>query len=372
MIIGIDASRANHEQKTGVEWYAFFLIQELKKNIPSDIQVVLYSDEPLKGEIAELPTNWSSKVLSWPPKRFWTQIRMSYEMLVHPPDVLFVPAHVFPLIHPKKTVMTVHDVAALRFPQSYNWFERWYSTWSAKYAVQKLWQVIVPSEFTKSELLSLFPTSGGQKISVVHHGFDKKFTEKKSETEIFQVLKKYNLQKPFIISIGRLEEKKNTLRIVQAFEMFKNWYHPHDFQLLLIGKRGYGAEKVQQAIQNSQFQKDIIHPGYVDQVDIPALFQAAEMFLFPSLYEGFGLPILESFASHVPVVTSKNSSTEEIAGNAAFLVHPEDTDDMVGALQDLVKYPEIKQALIEKGNHRLEDFSWQKCAEQTTALLLKK
>ncbi len=383
MIIGIDASRANHEQKTGVEWYAFFLIQELKKIISSNIQVVLYSEVPLQGELAELPPNWSSKVLSWPPKRFWTQIRMSYEMLVNPPDVLFVPAHVFPFFHPKKTVMTVHDVAAIRFPQSYNWFERLYSTWSAKYAVQKLWRVIVPSEFTKTELISSFtvlPLVGGgkegvsplnEKIRVVHHGFDTEFKQKKSDTEIVRVLKKYNIQKPFILSIGRLEEKKNTVRIIQAFQMWKEFYHHDEFQLLLIGKFGYGGEKVQKAIEESPVQKDILHPGYVEQEDIPALFQAAEIFLFPSLYEGFGIPVLEAFASVVPVITSKNNSTEEIAGDAAILVHPEDTDDMVGALEDLQKEKKLRDSLIENGKKRMENFSWEKCARETVDILIK-
>lgn len=403
MIIGIDASRANHEQKTGVEWYAFFVIQELKKILtagnqsfsgeiedPSqppligeEIHVVLYSDEPLKGELAQLPPNWSSKVLRWPPKRLWTQIRLSYEMLVHPPDVLFIPAHVFPLIHPKKTVMTVHDVAALRFPQSYNWFERWYSTWSAKYAVQKLWQVIVPSEFTKTELISLFtvlPLVGGgkegvspldEKISVIPHGFDNKFKEKKSDLEVATVLKKYHVQKPFVLSIGRLEEKKNTVRIIHAFQMWKELYHHDDFQLVLVGKFGYGGEKVKKTIEESTVQKDIIHPGYVEQEDIPALFQAAEIFFFPSLYEGFGIPVLEAFASGVPVITSKNTSTEEISGDAALLVHPEDTDDMVGALEDFSKLSDLRENLIEKGKSRLQDFSWQKCAEETANILIK-
>jgi len=96
MIIGIDASRANKIQKTGVEWYAYFVVEHLKKILPSEAQVVLYSDVPLQGRLGVLPPNWSSKVLHWPPKRLWTQVRLSYEMLVHTPDVLFIPAHVFP------------------------------------------------------------------------------------------------------------------------------------------------------------------------------------------------------------------------------------------------------------------------------------
>src|SRR3989339_1868807 len=149
MKIGIDASRANNLQKTGVEWYSYFLLKNLKKIIPEDIEVVLYTREKLQGDLAELPKNWSNKVLCWPPKIFWTQIRLSLEMLFHKPDILFVPAHVCPIIHPKKTVMTVHDIAALRFPDSYNWLEEWYSLASVRFALKNISKIITPSQFTK-------------------------------------------------------------------------------------------------------------------------------------------------------------------------------------------------------------------------------
>lgn len=369
MIIGIDASRANNAQKTGVEWYAFFLIEEMKKIVPESVNVVLYSEKPLEGDLGVLPANWSSKVLRWPPRRFWTQIRMSYEMLFHAPDVLFVPAHVFPLIHPRKTVMTVHDVAALRFPKSYNFFERWYSLWSAKYAVKNLWRVIVPSIFTKNELKALID-SNQKNIVLVNHGFGQKFTEQKSETEIVETLKKYKIKKPFLLSVGRLEEKKNNVATIRAFEMLRQSYHHDEMQLVLIGKPGYGGEKVEAAIHTSKFAKDIIHPGYVEQADISAIFQAAESFVFPTLYEGFGIPVLEAFAAGVPLITSKNTSTEEIAGDAAILVEPQDIEDIADAMQTLCTNADLRQKLIEKGRIRVQDFSWEKCARETVQILL--
>jgi glycosyltransferase involved in cell wall biosynthesis len=294
---------------------------------------------------------------------------MSYEMLFHAPDVLFVPAHVFPLIHPKKTVMTVHDIAALRFPKIYNRFEQWYSLWSAKYAVKKLWRVIVPSTFTKNELKTLID-SDQKNIIVVHHGFDQKFTERKSEFEIQEALKKYKIQKPFFLSLGRIEEKKNTLGTVRAFEMLKEVHPRDDLQLVLIGKPGYGGEKVGEAIHTSKFAKNILHPGYVEQRDIPAIFQAAEAFVFPSFYEGFGIPVLESFASGVPVITSKNSSTEEIAGDGAVLVDPQDIKGITDAMHALCSDINLRKKLIEKGHIRVQNFSWEKCAEETLKVLL--
>jgi glycosyltransferase involved in cell wall biosynthesis len=209
MIIGIDASRANHAQKTGVEWYAWHIIEQLKTQntklkTGESLQFVLYSDTPLIGSLGKLPENWESRVLHWPPKRLWTHVRMSWEMFRNPPDVLFVPAHVVPLIHPKKTVMMVHDIAALQFPHTYNWFERWYTLWSAKYALKHLWKIITPSEFTKSELTKLSADSHNlSAIQVVHHGYDRRYKKIDDQNKIQAVLKKYNIKQPFFLSVGR-------------------------------------------------------------------------------------------------------------------------------------------------------------------------
>lgn len=371
MKIGIDASRANNIQKTGVEWYAFFLIQELKKIVPGDVEVVLYSEKALEGDIAVLPKNWSSKVLNWPPRRFWTQIRMSYEMLFHAPDILFIPAHVFPLIHPKKTVMTVHDVAAFRFSKSYNRFEQWYSLWSAKYAVKKLWKVIVPSEFTKKELQELSECEN-KNVVTVYHGFDAQIQEKKNPEEVQTILKKYKVQKPFFLTIGRLEEKKNTARVIRAFDIFKSrGVQSQNFQFVCIGKPGYGYEKVQNAINVSPNKKDILELGYVEQADMTVLLQEAFALVFPSLYEGFGIPVLEGFAARIPVVTSSTTSTKEIAGDAALLVDPEFVEDIADAFQLVSEKTSLIQTLIEKGTSRVQNFSWKKCAEKTLDVFLK-
>ncbi len=366
MTIAIDASRANNMQKTGVEWYAFFLIEELKKITPPDTKVILYSEKPLVGELAILPKNWQSKVLRWPPKRLWTQIRLSFEMIVSPPDVLFVPAHVFPIFHPRKTVMTVHDVAALRFSHIYTRFEKWYSLWSAKFAAKRLWKVIVPSIFTKNEIQAL--TNKTDNIRVIHHAYNKSYNQQISEQERNAVLKKYQIKKPFLLFIGRLEEKKNIVRVVEAFDTVKKAFP--DLQLVLIGKPGYGFEQVQERIHKSTFQKDILCPGYVDQSDIHSILQSTQVFLFPTLYEGFGIPVLEAFASGVPVLTSKHHSTEEMSGGAALLVDPLHTDDIAQGIEKLLQNPELQKQYILQGLKQTENFSWEKCARETLNLLL--
>ncbi|MBI4426938.1 MAG: glycosyltransferase family 4 protein [Candidatus Magasanikbacteria bacterium] len=387
MLIGIDASRANEDQKTGVGWYAWHLIEELKHTITSShhhfitrepVNFILYTREPLKGELAELPKNWIQKVLKWPPQKFWTQIRLSWEMLVNPPDVLFIPAHVFPIIHPKKTLMTVHDIAALRFPKSYNWFERWYTVWSARYAVKKLWRIIVPSHFVKTELLrdirdKRYEIGDNEKIHVIPHGYDKKYKRyeiepalslPKGDKRIDEMLKKYNIERPFILSVGRLEEKKNTARIIGAFNLVRQSLISYHLSLILVGPSGHGYEKVEEAINSSPYKKDIKTLGYVSADDLPYIMNATEVFVYPSLYEGFGLPVLEALACGAPVVAGKGSCLEEVGGEACVYVDPTNVDEIARAIQFA-----RQNFNPDTGLKQVERFSWEKSASATARLL---
>ena len=375
MVIGIDASRANNKNKTGVEWYTWHLIKNLKKisgtQAGRNIQFVLYSREKLIGEIAKLPENWTAKVLSWPPKRLWTQIRLSLEMLISPPDVLFVPSHVFPIIHPKKTVMTIHDVAALRFPESYNKFQRWYTIWSAKTGLKKLWKIIVPSNFTKNELLSMKLEQYADKVSVLYHGYDNRYGGNLDEKEKQAMLEKYNIKKPYILSIGRLEEKKNTRRIVQAFNHIAKKTKNGELSLVLVGSPGYGYEEVMNVVNESQYKEKIVRPGYVDTEDLKYIMSGAEVFVFPSLYEGFGLPILDAMASGIPVVASSGSSLEEIGKDACIYVDRFDVWEITKAISVLLNDQDARKKHIQAGFSRVNEFSWAKCAEETLKLFKK-
>lgn len=371
MKIGIDISRANNQKKTGVEWYAFYLVQELKKIIPEDVEVVLYTRESLQGELASLPKNWKAKVLNWPPKIFWTQLRLSFEMFFHGPDVLFIPAHVFPTIHPKKTVMTIHDIAALDFGEGYNFFERWYSLFSSKQALKKLWRIIVPSIFTKQDLKRLsskiFPE---EKVKVIYHGFNSDYKNIFSLEEKTQVLQKYNLTKGFLLSISRLEHKKNTLGIVKSFEILKNNPLYSNLQLVLVGKPGYGFDEVEKAINKSKFKKDIILLGWVDERDLPIVLGLASVFVFPSFCEGFGIPVLQAMSAGVPVVCSQDSSLSEIGGNACLYVDPNSLEEIAQSIEKFFVDENLRQEKISLGLSRAKDFSWEKCARETLDVLL--
>ncbi len=370
MTIGIDASRANHEEKTGVEWYAWHLIEEFKKTIPDTHRVILYSDRPLQGTLSVLPAHWESRVLRWPPRRLWTQVRLSYEMLVRRPDVLFIPAHVCPIIHPERTVMTVHDIAAVRFPETYDWFERWYSLRSARFAVRHLAAVIVPSEFVKKELLQLVQhdVSLAHNIAVVPHGFDEQYAAVPDQEQAQMLLEQYHIATPYVLSVGRLEEKKNTAGIIEAFGRVRSRVRA---ELILVGQPGHGYEKVKEAIVRSPYKHDIRLLGWLPPEDVSVLMHQARAFVFPSFSEGFGIPVLEALAAGTPVIAGTGSSLEEVGGGAVTYVDPGNTDDIGDAMRDALDERWHTQDEKMKRIDRAKQFSWVKSARETLQVLLK-
>lgn len=383
MILLIDASRANNEQKTGVEWYSFFVIQELKKIVPAETRVILYTREPLKGELAQLPPNWQEKVLCWQPQRLWTQIRLSWEIWrvkmgsreyatgASVEDiVLFVPAHVLPLVCPARTFITIHDLGGLRFPTGYSLFEKWYARFATWLALRRA-TVFIPSEFCKKEIENVF---GAGKIFVIPNGFDRaRYYLIDDKEKIKQILEKYNIRLPYLISISRLEEKKNTAGIVEAYKIFQEKmslqsnFMPHS--LVLLGKPGYGYKKVREAIIKSGYQHTIILPGWVETEDVPYLMAGAAVFVFPSFYEGFGIPVLEAMACGVPVIASNRAALPEVADGAALFVDPYKPGDIAQAMLEIVSSPTLREELVGRGLARVREFGWEKTASEILDVL---
>ncbi|MBI5731866.1 MAG: glycosyltransferase family 4 protein [Candidatus Magasanikbacteria bacterium] len=193
----------------------------------------------------------------------------------------------------------------------------------------------------------------------------------KDAAKIKSVLDKYSLSQPYFLSLGRLEEKKNTAGLVLAFNLFKSRLKANggggkgngkEFSLVLLGKPGYGFERVRETIAKSEFKKDIFLPGWAAQADVPYLMAGATAFIFPSFYEGFGIPVLEAMASGVPVICSGVSSLPEVAGGAALLVNPYKPEEIAEAMRIIISEISLRGALIAKGLERVKNFDWQKTA----------
>ena len=357
-VLGIDASRANCSRRTGVEWYAYHVVQNLKEIIPSDVRVILYSREPLIDGLGQLPPNWESLVLRWPPGRLWTQLRLSWEMLVRPPDVLYVPAHVLPPIRPRRSITTLHDVAFVTVPDAYSWYGRAFLILFTWLAVKWADALVTVSEFSKSEVVRLFHVDPS-KISVVPLACDPKmFRSDHDSMETRRSLDMLGIKPPYFLFVGRLEHKKNLSLLLAAFSLVRE---RSNCRLVLAGKRGRGFEN-EFAAMDTRWRDDVVELGYVDPADLPHLYAGTEALVFPSRYEGFGIPILESFASGTPVVTLRSTSIPVVAGEAAVYAESATAEALAEAMLAVQNDGELRRRLISAGLERVHDFSWERTA----------
>ena len=369
-IIGIDASRANRSRKTGVEWYSYRLIEEMKRTAPPGVRIILYSAEPLRGELARLPEGWESRVLSWPPRRLWTAARLSWEMFKRPPDLLFVPAGALPLVLPLRSVTTLHDVGFVSCPEAYGRGEAVFQRWAAGRAARLATAILTVSEFSRREITKHFPAAAGR-ISVTPLAFDPHRFPMEERGETLSAIGRHRLRQPYLLFVGRLEEKKGIDVLLKAFRIFHDRHagQAGARQLALVGSPGRGYAEARQGLSGSLADGFVREVGYAPDSDLPSLYAGAEALVFPSRHEGFGLPVLEAFASRIPVILSRTASLPEVAGEAAEYCDPESPESLAAAMVRLMDSPERREGLIADGEERLRDFSWSRTAEGTWAVL---
>lgn len=386
MTLGIDASRYSHEQATGVEWYSYHIInalieQILKANGRSAAKkiskIIFYSKDPIvfDKKIAELVKKHKN-LISYKlicSRRLWTLWGLSRQMRKNPPDVLFVPSHVLPLSLPKKSVITIHDVAFRSLRESYSWFQYHYLDWSTKFAVKHATKIIVPSEATKKDLMEFYKCPKN-KIIVINHGFSPPEITSEEIDKVFQkaeVFKYFNLTEtsPYLFFTGRLEAKKNLIRVVEAFHKFLETYP--DYRLVLAGKRGVGFEELYKKIRHLKLMDKVIMPGYVTEEEKAAFYKYCKFFVFPSLYEGFGLPVLEAFHYKKPVLASFVSSLPDVGGDAVYYADPYDVHAIYSGMDTLASNTSYTDGLIALGEERLKLFSWDVAAKKTLEIILK-
>lgn len=361
MVIAIDASRAIRPQPTGTEAYCTRIIEYLAK-IDRVNTYLLYSPTPPPESFPKLPDNFHWKII--PFSRLWTLIRLSFALWQDKPDILFVPAHVLPLYTPPKTVITIHDLAYEIFPEAYSGFARWYHQFSSRRDTKLATKIITPSQATRDDLIKLYKVSPN-KIVAIPLAVDEQSAKR---VDVPSTIKKLG---PFFLMAGRLEARKNTAHTITAFARFKEKYPDLPHKLVLVGKPGFGYEAVRQAIDclPTYIKEDLIETGYASNDDLAAYRQAATAFLYPSLYEGFGLALLEAMSAGTPVITSDSSSIPEVVDDAAIMVNPQSLDELVAAMHTLATSDLSRKQIANRGRERVKDFSWEKTARATLKVL---
>jgi len=318
----------------------------------------------------ELKPIWHSNYIDEkiPYPFWWGQTRLGFEINFSMPDVCWMPIQQVPFLVDRrrtKIVITIHDLAFKYFPRHFLLKDRLKLDFFTETAVKRADKIIAVSESTKDDILKFYPKTDPGKIKVVYHGVKKEdYFKKDSNKEDKKVLDKYKLKKPYLLYVGAIQPRKNLDTLIKAFEKLKK-SGDSKTQLVLAGEPAWKAEKTLELIRKSKFRKDIILTGKISFEDLSIIYKQSDIFIFPSLYEGFGIPILEAWASRVPVIVADNSSLKEIGGEAVLKFDSLNPDQLLEKINIILERGIIRKKLIKKGTKRLERFSWEKCAKET-------
>lgn len=358
MRVAVDASRTTIPQRTGTENYALQLIRHLLKADQHHF-TLYFRDEP-PPDLFMSASTWTPRVIPWP--RMWTHLRFATALWRSRPDVTFVPAHTLPRFFPGKAVVTVHDLGYLHFPDAHPEKERRYLDWSTAFSARRATLVVADSEATRHDLSHHYAIPL-EKIYVVYPGCDEALGPV-DDTDYVRA--KYHLPAQYLFFLGTLQPRKNIARLVQAFGRWRDRTGKPDVYLVLGGKPGWLYQEAwTTGVEN------VLLTGYVADEDVPALYSGALGFVFPSLYEGFGFPVIEAMRCEIPVLCSNTSSLPELAGEAAILVDPLDVDAIAAGIDQLVNDTTLRAQLVEKGSIQATQFTWERAAQQTLAVLEK-
>lgn len=375
MIIGIDCSRAFGNFWGGPESYSYYLTQAMLK-APSPHMFRLYlppnasENTRYKSFFSGLKIeNCELKIVGWP--RLWTQAGLALECLVRPPDVLFVPAHTLPVIRRPglKTVVTVHDLGAEYLPNYHKFPQKHYLNKMTEFAVKNAAEIIAVSQYTKKDIVKKFKVSS-QKLEVIYEGYDKKSFYPRSMEEVISVKRKLGISGNYFLFVGTIQPRKNLSRLIEAFSRVLKGYR--SLSLVLAGSPGWMNKEIYEAPAKFGVPGQVKFTGPVEHNDLPALITGALAFVFPSLFEGFGLAPLEALASGSPVILSQTTSLPEVGGEAALYVDPLSIEDIAGKMETVLLLTDSqRQLLVNRGLAQAEKFSWEKAAAETIQVLEK-
>lgn len=361
MRIGVDV-RELAGKKAGKGWYVWRLMECLRE-IDRENEYILYSDKeildcklPEKHELILIEKHG----LGW---HWAVKNRLKSDRI----DVYWAPTSlIVPALTELKTVMTIHDLTVLLFPKMHTWKNRLIEKALTGLAVKKTSRILTISEATKDDLMRLFPKSK-DKIVVAKLGVDGEYRPI-VDLEIEKILKKYGLKRGYLLFVGTLEPRKNLINLIKAYHELDEKVRSEN-KLVIVGKKGWYFEEIFALVEEYGLKKAVIFLGYVPGEDMPAIYNGAKIFVYPSKYEGFGLPVLEAMACGVPVITSNVSSLPEVIGEAGVLVSPDNLDEITNKIEELISDDKKRDEMSRLGLIKAEEFDWKKTARATLDVL---
>jgi glycosyltransferase involved in cell wall biosynthesis len=354
--------------RSGVGNYVLHLLEGLRKVAPEEELFLVAQPVNLsviKRRLANrlvYRTNISHE--SHPLGDLWEHMWLPRILHNHRVQIMHGPATLVPLSKGKySTVVTIHDLVAFLFPHTIPRKYALYMRWLIRRVVQRADRIISVSHNTKNDLVQILEVDPAR-ISVIHEAAQPAFTPIEDEEKLKAVRQRYGIEGPFFYHVGNIEPRKNLARLVKAFMILRSRVGPQ-INLVITGQKGWLTGKLFRAMEGVDKVEGVIFTGYVPHEDLPLLMNAADVFVFPSLYEGFGLPTLEAMSCGTPVITSNISSLPEIVGKAAVLVDPYSEEDIALGMQKVLEDTAFRQHLAESGLFQSAKFSWEKAAAQT-------
>ena len=348
MHIAIDASRTTVPRLTGTERYALELTRALI-HLNTAHHITLYFRDRPSADLFPASPLVTQRII--PFKRAWTHLRFAAALWQDRPDVTWVPAHTLPFAFPGRAVVTVHDLGYKHFPQAHPGRSRLYLDATTRYSAARARRILADSQATADDLTRFYRTAAA-KIRVVYPGVGAP-----TITEV-DIREKYALPERYFLFIGTLQPRKNIARIVQAYAQYRT-QSDVPAALVLVGKKGWLFDAAWvQGIDG------VILPGYVDEDDKGVLLAEALGLVFPTLYEGFGFPVIEAMHCGTPVIASNTSSLPELVGEAGLLVDPLDVGGIAAAMRQLHHQPDLCTRLIQAGYAQAARFTWERAAKQ--------
>jgi len=365
MIIGIDANEANILTRVGVNVIAFELLWSLYRLRPKNISFRIFLSKPPLSDLPAEVGGWQYEVFG--PKRFWTLFGLPKRLYFGKPrpKVMFSPSHYGPLFSPIPFVISIMDLGFLKWPGQFTKKDYFQLKYLTKQSVKKAAKIITISNFSKNDIVEKLDVKPN-KVKVVYPGFSK---DEKTNIEKVNVKKKYKIFNEYFLSLGTLKPSKNIDRLIKAY--FKFSLKNPKIQLIIAGKKGWLYDRTFKLVKNLNLEDKVIFTGYISEAEKQALLIQAKALMLPSLWEGFGIPVLEAMAVNVPVVCSKITSLPEVAGNAAIYINNPESEELIyKAMLKVVKLEgKERKSLLDEGLKQVKKFSWEKAAEQTLAVL---
>lgn len=359
MIIGIDGNEANVVYRVGVSNYVYQLILYFKKKANKDLQFIIFLREKQLSDLPRENKYFRYKIIKGP--FLWTQVFLPLALTKEKLDLFFSPAHYAPRWTKIPIVLTIHDLSFFRYPEDFKKSDLAKLIWWTNYSVKIAKKIIAVSNTTKKDILKIYHLPE-EKIKVIYNGFEKNLSkEKKTTVE--------KIGKNYFLYVGTLQPRKNLLTLIRAFYKFNKKFP--DFELVLAGKKGWMYEDLFKEVSNLGLQEKVFFTDYVSEKQLEFLYKHAFAFVMPSLYEGFGLPLLEAMSYGCPVISSFSSSLPEVGGEACLYFNPQSEDDLFEKMEELYKNNDLRKQLIKKGKQRVKLFSWEKCGKETLELLIE-